>query len=61
MTNGAGVGMGKWARREESKENGVGLDVCWERGGGIMPMGLVDMTDEEKEVCCHYENSSDRG
>lgn len=41
---------GKWGRHEP-KENGVGPDICWDRGGGIEPLGLMDMTDAEKEVC----------
>jgi PERQ amino acid-rich with GYF domain-containing protein len=54
VTNGGGGA--KWARREDSKENGVGVDICWDRGGGIEPLGLVEMTDEEREVCSDLED-----
>jgi PERQ amino acid-rich with GYF domain-containing protein len=46
-----GEGGAKWARREDTKDNGVGVDICWNRLGGIEPLGLIDMTDEEREVC----------
>jgi len=45
-----GAGQSKWARNE-LKDNGTGPDICWDRGGGIEPLGLVDLTEEEKEVC----------
>ena len=51
VSNGSTQGMSKWARREEAKENGNGPDICWDRGGGIEPLGLTDLTEEEKEVC----------
>jgi len=52
VSNGSTQGTSKWARREEAKENGNGPDICWDRGGGIEPLGLTDLTEEEKEVCC---------
>jgi len=50
VSNGSTQGTSKWARREEAKENGNGPDICWDRGGGIEPLGLTDLTEEEKEV-----------
>lgn len=41
---------GAWGRREDSKDNSSGPEVCWDHGGQMEPLGLVDMTDEEKEV-----------
>ena len=39
-----------WGRREDGKEQSTGPDVCWESTGKVLPLGLSDMTDEEKEV-----------
>jgi len=50
-TNGSDAGGGpKWGRHEP-KENGVGPDICWDRGGGIEPLGIMEMSEAEKEVC----------
>lgn len=41
----------KWSRRDELKHSSQpASDVCWDRSGAIEPLGLVDMTEEEKEV-----------
>jgi hypothetical protein len=42
---------GAWGKREDSKDNPSGPEVCWDHGGQVEPLGLVDMTDDEKEVC----------
>jgi len=40
-----------WGRRDESARDVVpGSEVCWDTDGAVVPLGLVDMTDEEKEV-----------
>lgn len=41
---------GAWGRREDAKENPSGPEVCWDHGGHAEPLGLINMTDEEKEV-----------
>ncbi|KAE8409362.1 hypothetical protein BDV37DRAFT_112347 [Aspergillus pseudonomiae] len=41
---------GAWGRREDSKDNPSGPGVCWDHGGQMEPLSLVDMTDDEKEV-----------
>lgn len=38
-----------WGRREEHKDS-HGADVCWDRQAHLLPMGLQDMTDEERDV-----------
>lgn len=55
VDGGGGVANGgatnRWSRREEPKtETAGGSEACWDRGGGIEPMGLFDLTEEEKEV-----------
>ena len=27
-----------------------GVEICWEHSGGIQPLGLIEMTEDEKEV-----------
>lgn len=45
-------GSGTWNRREDPKEGAPGPEICWDAEGTVQPLGLVDMSDEEKEVCC---------
>ena len=42
---------GAWGKRDDHKDNSNGPEVCWDHGGQIEPLGLMDMTDDEKEVC----------
>lgn len=42
---------GAWGKRDDHKDNPIGPEVCWDHGGQFEPLGLVDMTDDEKEVC----------
>ena len=46
----AAAANGAWGRREDSKDNPSGPGVCWDHGGQMEPLSLMDMTDEEKEV-----------
>ncbi|EOD49817.1 gyf domain-containing protein [Neofusicoccum parvum] len=50
-----GASGGAWGRsHEHGKENPPGPDVCWDREGRMHPLGLSDMTEEEKE---HFTSS----
>ena len=41
-----------WSRREDnSKDYALGADICWEREGASLPLGLNEMTEDEKDVC----------
>lgn len=42
---------GAWEKREDQKDASTGPEVCWDHGGRVEPLALMDMTDEEKEVC----------
>lgn len=42
---------GAWGKREDQKDPPNGPEVCWDHGGQIEPLALMNMTDEEKEVC----------
>ena len=46
-----GVGSSSWGRNDQNRENQPGSDVCWDRDGSVEPLGLVEMDDEEREVC----------
>ncbi|KAF9890671.1 hypothetical protein FE257_005537 [Aspergillus nanangensis] len=49
---------GAWGRRDDSKENNpTGPEVCWDHGGQSDPLGLVDMSDDEKELFTLSVNS----
>ncbi|THC92047.1 hypothetical protein EYZ11_008485 [Aspergillus tanneri] len=48
---------GAWGRREDSKDNPSGPEVCWDHDGHMEPLGLVDMTDDERELFTLSVNS----
>ena len=40
-----------WGKRDDQqKDNSSGPEVCWDHGGQVQPLALVDMSDEEKDV-----------
>ena len=41
---------GSWAKRDDHREVAVGPEICWDHGGSIVPLGLMEMDDQEKEV-----------
>jgi PERQ amino acid-rich with GYF domain-containing protein len=48
-TNGAS--SASWGRKDDhGREAPSGVDQCWDRDGSILPLGLTDMTDDEREV-----------
>ncbi|KAF4533825.1 GYF domain-containing protein [Lasiodiplodia theobromae] len=53
-----GASGGAWGRsHEHGKENPPGPDVCWDRDGSMQPLGLTEMTEEEKEAFTSSVNS----
>lgn len=42
---------GTWNRRDDLQEGVPGPEICWDAEGTVQPLGLIDMSDEEKEVC----------
>lgn len=42
---------GAWEKRDDPKDAPSGPEVCWDHGGHSEPLGLADMTDDEREVC----------
>ena len=48
-----GLTNGGWGRNEDHKESN-GPEICWEQNGGVHPLGLLPLSEEEKEVRnCH--------
>lgn len=49
ITNGSSSAT--WGRRDENSSQGQGgVDLCWDKDGSVLPLSLMDMTEEEKEV-----------
>ena len=42
------AGAGGWGRSGDETVNGV--DLCWEKEGGLKPIAFEDLTEEEREV-----------
>lgn len=43
--------LGGWSRNDDSSRDQVsGSEICWNRDGSVLPVGLVDMTEEEREA-----------
>lgn len=40
---------GSWGKRDDHKTS-AGPEVCWDHGGQAEPLGLIDMSESEKEV-----------
>jgi len=50
MENGPAT-PGGWNRRDVSSgEHAPTSDVCWEGDGSVVPLGLLDLAEDEKEV-----------
>jgi PERQ amino acid-rich with GYF domain-containing protein len=43
---------GAWGKKEDQKESPPGPEVCWDHLGRHEPLGLIDMTEDEREVYC---------
>jgi PERQ amino acid-rich with GYF domain-containing protein len=47
-----GASAASWGRRDDhGREGQSGVDLCWDRDGGVLPLGLTEMTEDEREVC----------
>lgn len=46
-----GLSAGAWNRKDDqSKDHAPGPEVCWDKDGATAPLGLLDMSEDEKEV-----------
>lgn len=52
-----GMTNGGWSRKDESEDIANGPEICWDHNGSVLPLGLSEMTEQEKEVCCHLPQS----
>lgn len=48
---------GSWGKREDSKDNHWGPEVCWDHNGDNGPLAFTEMNSEEKEVCARFARS----
>ncbi|KAK5157646.1 hypothetical protein LTR04_005360 [Oleoguttula sp. CCFEE 6159] len=47
-----------WGRREESSRETIpGADVCWDYDGAVQPLGLTELTEDEKNFFSNSVNS----
>ena len=46
-----GTVNGGWGRKDDQKESSGGPEICWEHEGKIQPLALIEMSEEEKQVC----------
>ena len=44
-----GASAGGWGRPDDRKDI-LGPEICWDQEGAVQPLGLIPMTNEEKEV-----------
>ena len=42
--------VSSWDKRDKGKDQAAGPEICWNPQVDDDPLGLLDMTDEEKEV-----------
>lgn len=45
-----GMPNGGWARKDELKDGPPGPEICWDHDGKVQPLGLTNMTEEERAV-----------
>lgn len=43
-------GNGAWSKKDDHKDSAAGPEVCWDHEGKVVPLGMIDITEEEKEV-----------
>lgn len=41
---------GTWSKKDDHKDSAAGPEVCWDHEGKVLPLGMIDITEEEKEV-----------
>lgn len=44
-----GTSNGGWGKRDDLKDS-AGPDICWDPEGTVQPMGILEFSQEEKEV-----------
>ncbi|OCK84296.1 hypothetical protein K432DRAFT_378700 [Lepidopterella palustris CBS 459.81] len=53
-----GTSSASWGRKEDlTKESQTGVDICWDHDGSSYPVGLNELTEEEKETFFTSVNS----
>ncbi|KAL8717396.1 MAG: hypothetical protein Q9225_005352 [Loekoesia sp. 1 TL-2023] len=52
-----GMPNGSWSRKDEVKDGPPGPEICWDHDGKVQPLGLTDMTEEERAAFSTTVNS----
>ncbi|KAL8637180.1 MAG: hypothetical protein Q9228_005524, partial [Teloschistes exilis] len=52
-----GMTNGGWSRKDEPEDNANGPEICWDHNGSVLPLGLSEMTEQEREVFSSSVNS----
>ncbi|KAL8688720.1 MAG: hypothetical protein Q9218_005435, partial [Villophora microphyllina] len=52
-----GMTNGGWSRKDDYEDNQSGPEICWDHNGSVLPLGLSEMTEQEKEVFSSSVNS----
>ncbi|KAL8869582.1 MAG: hypothetical protein Q9174_004169, partial [Haloplaca sp. 1 TL-2023] len=52
-----GMTNGGWSAKDGHEHGLMGSDICWDQDGKVQPLGLVDMTEQEKEIFSTSVNS----
>ena len=47
-----GTGGAPWGRHDDRKDV-HGPETCWDQDGSVHPLGLIPLTEEEREVTYH--------
>ena len=41
---------GAWSKKDDLKDSAAGPEVCWDHEGKVIPLAMIDITEEEREV-----------
>ena len=51
-----GANSGGWGRKEDNKDGAGGPEICWDHEGNVRPLALIEMADDEREVCLLHDH-----
>lgn len=51
-----GTSNGGWSKKEDYRDTMTGPEICWDYDGQIQPLGLIEMSEAEREVHLQMED-----
>ncbi|KAA6407056.1 MAG: hypothetical protein FRX48_09122 [Lasallia pustulata] len=48
---------GVWSKKDDHKDSAAGPEVCWDHEGKVIPLAMIDITEEERELFSSSVNS----